>query len=147
MHSFLQLSTTSHFLGRVLLSSVFYQPFSEAAIMFVGLREVGWVGPEQEAVYGGCCSWLGIPHLILSHDSHPGCYQSHPHSPLASPTPALLRILPVWTSGDVVCQVVQPLPAPPLLVAVALVAGSRPWRHPQPGSGGSEAGRAEMAAC
>ena len=115
--------------------------------MFVGLREVGWVGPEQEAVYGGCCSWLGIPHLILSHDSHPGCYQSHPHSPLASPTPALLRILPVWTSGDVVCQVVQPLPAPPLLVAVALVAGSRPWRHPQPGSGGSEAGRAEMAAC
>ena len=111
--------------------------------------DVGWVGGwgPEEAVYGGCCSWLGIPHLILSHDSHPGCYQSHPHSPLASPTPALLRILPVWTSGDVVCQVVQPLPAPPLLVAVALVAGSRPWRHPQPGSGGSEAGRAEMAAC
>ena len=64
---------TSHFLGRVLLSSVFYQPFSEAAIMFVGLREVGWVGPEQEAVYGGLLLMAACPQLILSHDFHSSC--------------------------------------------------------------------------
>ena len=98
----------------------------------------------------GCCSWLGIPQLILSHDSHfhsagTRLLPSLPVLPLP-PLLCLPRSLLVWRRGGQVCLVVQPLLHPCLLVAVALVAGSRPWRHPQPGSGGSEAGRAEMAA-
>ena len=41
--------------------------------MFVGLREVGWVGPEQEAVYGGLLLMAACPQLILSHDFHSSC--------------------------------------------------------------------------
>ena len=115
----------------------------------IGLRwVVGWVGTKRRLSMGGCCSWLGIPQLILSHDSpqlrptfHPPPHPLVLHPKLLSPQkpPRLEMRCPGLSS----C----PAPAPPLLVAVALVAGSRPWRHPQPGSGGSEAGRAEMAAC
>ena len=96
--------------------------------MFVGLREVGWVGPEQEAVYGGLLLMAACPQLLLSHDFHSSCSgHQEPH---------LLPHLPPSRCSQVlglnlgVSLPVQGLVQPSLLVVVAL------WGRPASAHGG-----------
>ena len=77
--------------------------------MFVGLREVGWVGPEQEAVYGGCCSWLPVPNFFSPMTSTPAALATK--NPTSCPTGHLLKVLPSAPSQPG-CEPACPGPGP-----------------------------------
>ena len=86
--------------------------------MFVGLREVGWVGPEKEAVYGGLLLMAACPQLLLSHDFHSSCWP--PRTPPPAPPANYSRCSQVLGLHLEVSLPVQGLVQPSLLVVVAL---------------------------
>ena len=86
--------------------------------MFVGLREVGWVGPEEEAVYGGLLLMAACPQLLLSHDFHSSCWP--PRTPPPAPSATYSRCSQVLGLNLGVSLPVQVLVQPSLLVVVAL---------------------------
>ena len=96
--------------------------------MFVGLREVGWVGPEEEAVYGGLLLMAACPQLLLSHDFHSSCWP--PRTPPPAPPATYSRCSQVLGLNLGVSLPVQGLVQPSLLVVVAL------WGRPASAHGG-----------
>ena len=97
--------------------------------MFVGLREVGWVGPEKEAVYGGLLLMAACPQLLLSHDFHSSCWPPRTPPPALSATYS--RCSQVLGLNLEVSLPVQGLVQPSsLLVVVAL------WGRPASAHGG-----------
>ena len=89
--------------------------------MFVGLRERGWVGPEEEAVYGGLLLMAACPQLLLSHDFHSSCWP--PRTPPPAPPATYSRCSQVLGLNLEVSLPVQGLVQPSLLVVVALSGG------------------------